>query len=273
MSYFILQILPYITVTIFTIGILYRIGRWARARIVHNVTLSPYPQSNGEVLGIFAKEVIFFRSLFKSDRALWVGSWLMHISLLNIIGGHVVGFYFLGKQFIYIGMSEQMSEQASNLLGTTFGIIMFFGLLYLLFRRMSIAKVRQVTVTSDYLHLFLLICIVGIGNLMRLFPSVGMHYDVARDFCAALLTFQPINPEVYHYPFFIVHFLFVQILLMVFPFSKLMHVFGMFAERWIVNRVYKDPAPGLPNIDIAAARKAGLGLPSGDNVGGGVESA
>jgi hypothetical protein len=43
-----------------------------------------------------------------------------------------------------------------------------------------------------------------------------------------------------------------------------MHVFGMFAERYIVNKIYRDPAPGLPNIDVAAARRAGLGVPSGD---------
>ncbi|MFZ5632344.1 MAG: respiratory nitrate reductase subunit gamma [Bacillota bacterium] len=267
MTYFVLQILPYITIVIFTFGLLYRLGRWAGARIVHNITLSPFPQNNTQALTIVGTEVIFFRSLFSSDRALWLGSWLMHIALFNVIGGHLVGIYFLGKQFIYIGMSENLSEQMSALLGTTFGLIMFAGLLYLLYRRFAIPKVREVSFASDYLHLVLLLTIVVIGNIMRLWEhDFGITYAPVKDYVTHLVMLKPVpaGHEVFTRPFFMLHLLFVQILLMIFPFSKLMHVLGMFAERWIINRPYRDPAPGLPNIDIAAARKAGLGLPSGE---------
>ncbi len=265
MSYFIMQILPYITVVIFTFGLLYRLGRWAGSRIVHNITMSPFPQSNSQVLGIYAAEVIFFRSLFNFDRSLWAGGWLMHIALFSIIGGHVMGIYFLGRQFVHIGMTEQLSEQMSALLGTTFGIIVFVALLYLLYRRFAIAKVREVTGASDYLHLILLLSIVTIGNIMRLF-DVGIPYAPVKDYVTHLVMLQPLpaNHEVLTKPFFVLHIFFVQILLMIFPFSKLLHVFGMFADRWIINRVYKEPAPGLPNVNVAAARAAGTGVPSGD---------
>jgi nitrate reductase gamma subunit len=231
---------------------------------MHNITLSPFPHNNTQVVGIFATEVIFLKSLFKSDFVLWIGAWLMHIALLNVLGGHLVGFYFLGKQFIYIGMSEDLSVSMSNLLGTTFGIVLFFALLYLLYRRMSIQKVREVTVTSDYLHLILLLSIVSVGNIMRLYPDWGLHYEPVKEYVTHLVMLQPIpaGAEVLHKPLFAIHLLLVQILLVVFPFSKLMHVLGMFAERWIINRPYTEPAPGIPNIDIPAARAAGLGLPS-----------
>lgn len=272
MSWFILQVLPYITMVIFTFGLLYRLGRWAGARIVHNITLSPFPQNNTQVLGTYAAEIIFFRSLFQSDRALWLGGWFMHISLFSVLGGHLVGIYFLGRQFVYIGMSEHLSEQMSALLGTTFGLIMFAGLMYLLYRRYAIDKVRQVSTPSDYLHLFLLLTIVVIGNLMRLFEhDLGITYAPVKDYVTHLVMLKPVpaGHEVFTKPFFVLHLFFVQILLMIFPYSKLMHVLGMFAERWIINRVYKEPAPGLPNVDVDAARKAGLGLPSE----GGVQSA
>ncbi|MFZ5651867.1 MAG: respiratory nitrate reductase subunit gamma [Bacillota bacterium] len=267
MSYFILQILPYITLVIFTFGLLYRLGRWAGARIVHNITLSPFPQSNGQVLGIFGAELVFFRSLFSSDRALWAGSWAMHMALFAVIGGHAMGIYFLGKQFVYIGMSASLSEQMSAVLGTLMGLVMFAGLLYLLIRRITITKVKEVTSTSDFLHLILLLTIVTIGNVMRIWEhDLGIAYAPVKDYVTQLVMLQPVplNHEVFTKPLFVLHLLFVQILLMIFPFSKLMHVFGMFAERWIINRVYRDPAPGLPNIDVAAARKDGLGLPSGE---------
>lgn len=195
----------------------------------------------------------------------------MHIGLFSVLGGHMVGIYFLGKQFVYIGMSEGLSEYMSNLLGITFGIIMFCGLLYLLYRRMAVAKVKEVTVTSDYLHLILLLSIVSVGNIMRLFPDWGIHYEPVKEFVTNLIMLQPIpaDAEIWHKPLFAIHLLLVQILLVIFPFSKLMHVLGMFAERWIINRPYTEPAPGLPNVDIQAARAAGLGLPSE----GGVERA
>lgn len=267
MSWFILQVLPYITIVIFTFGLLYRLGRWAGARIVHNITLSPFPQNNTQLLGTYAAEIIFFRSLFNFDRSLWVGGWLMHIALFSVLGGHLVGIYFLGKQFIYIGMSEHLSEQMSALLGTTFGLIMLAGLLYLLFRRIAIPKVKEVTGTSDYLHLILLLTIVVIGDIMRLFEhDLGITYAPVKDYVTHLVMLNPVpaGHEVFTKPFFVLHLFFVQILLMIFPFSKLLHVLGMFAERWIVNRVYKDPAPGLPNVDVGAARAAGTGIPSGE---------
>lgn len=264
MSWFILQVLPYITVAVFVVGILYRLGRWAGARIEHNITLAPFPKTNGQVVSVFAKEVIFFRSLFKSDFAMWIGGWLMHIALFSIIGGHVMGIYFLGKQFAIGGlMTEEMSEFFSNLLGTSFGILVFIALLYLLYRRVAIKKVSLVSSPSDYLHLILLLSIVFAGNFMRLVPEYATHYIDAKEYITSLVTFMPVtNEAVLTNVVFVIHMLLVQILLMIFPFSKLMHVLGMFAERWIINRKYTEPAPGLPNVDIKAARAAGLGLPS-----------
>ncbi|GBF33145.1 sulfite reduction-associated complex DsrMKJOP protein DsrM [Desulfocucumis palustris] len=77
MLYFIMQIMPYIALTVFTLGMLYRLGRWAGARIVHNITLSPFPGTKTQAAAVIGSEVIFFRSLFKSDFALWLGAWAM----------------------------------------------------------------------------------------------------------------------------------------------------------------------------------------------------
>ncbi len=267
MFYFVFQILPYITVVVLTFGLLYRLGRWAGARIVHNITLSPFPQNNTQLLTVGGLEIVFFRSLFSSDLSLWVGAWLTHVALFSIIGGHLTGIYFLGKHFMYIGMTEQLSEQMSAVLGIVFGLMIFAGFAYLLIRRFTLTRVREVTGISDYLHLILLLTIVTIGNIMRLWEhDLGIAYAPVKDYITYLVMLKPIpaDHEIFTKTFFFLHMLFVQILLMIFPFSKLMHVFGMFAERWIVNRVYREPAPGLPNIDVAAARAAGLGVPSGE---------
>ncbi|MCL6635124.1 MAG: respiratory nitrate reductase subunit gamma [Peptococcaceae bacterium] len=256
MSFFILQVLPYITIPLFTIGVLYRLGRWAGARIVHNITLSHpnFPKTWGEAGVEIGAQAVLFKSLFVLDRALWIGGWPMHIALLNVLGGHFVGFYFLGRQFAYIpGISEHLSEQMSNFLGTSFGIVLFIFLLYLLYRRIAVEPVRRVTVTSDYLHLALLLAIVTVGDIMRLVPDWGIHYEPVKEYFTYLFMLQPVpaGAEILHKPLVAVHVLLVQILMVIFPFSKLMHVFGMFALRYVENRPYQEPEPGIPGVDLS----------------------
>lgn len=267
------QILPYVTVILFILGILYRLGRWAGAHIVHNITLSPWLQTNGQVARRIGMEAFLFRNLFIFDKALWAGALLMHIALFNILAGHLVGFGFLGAQFTLIpglGITPELSKVMSDLFGTIFGIVLFVTLLYLLYRRIAKEAVKLITKPSDNLWLIYLLVLVGFGNIMRLIPDYHIEYALVRDYITALLLFRPVmHMELLNNGFFLAHLLLVQILLIVFPFSKLMHVFGMFAERYIVNRVYHDPAPGLPNVDVAAARQTGLGVPDGNATGEG----
>lgn len=270
MTFFIMQILPYIAVAIFTIGILYRLGRWASGRIVHNITLTPAPTTQAGALVDIATEAALFKSLFKADKPLWSGAWLMHVALLSILAGHVMGIGLLGLQFYYIGLtSAETSEYLSSILGTTFGILVLIALIYLLYRRIAINEVKQISAPSDYAHLLLLIGIVSVGNFMRLFPEYAMHYEPAREYVAHLITFTALTPdmEVLHNPAFVLHLLLVQVLMIVFPFSKLLHIPGMFAHRWIINRAYVEPAPGMPG---AAVGGSGHSVSGGKSASGGV---
>ncbi|GAB6159079.1 sulfate reduction electron transfer complex DsrMKJOP subunit DsrM [Desulfotomaculum varum] len=271
MTYFILQILPYISVSILVLGLLYRMGRWASGRIVHNITLTPAPTTQAGALLDIAAEVVFFRSLYKADKAVWTGGWIMHVALFSILGGHIMGIGLLGLQFYYIGLtSEHTSEYLSNLLGTSFGVVVLLALLYLLYRRLTINEVKQVSAPSDYLHLLMLIAIVSVGNLMRFVPEWGIHYEPVRDYVANLLTLTPVTPdmEVMHKPLFVLHLLLVQILMIYLPFSKLLHIPGMFAHRWIINRPYVEPAPGMPG---AAVGGTGHAVSGGQSASGGVQ--
>ncbi|MEG6521992.1 respiratory nitrate reductase subunit gamma [Desulfotomaculum sp. 1211_IL3151] len=248
-TYFIMQVLPYISITVFVIGLLYRLGRWANARIVHAITLTPAPTTEAGAILNIVKEATFFSSLFKSDRALWAGAWIMHMSLFLILAGHVLGIGLLGRQFAYIGLtSEETSELLSTLMGTFFGMVLLISLLYLLYRRLSMNEVRIISAPSDYMLLLLLIGIVLAGNLMRFVPQWGIHYEPVRDYVARLITLAPITSEmeVMSKPALMIHILLVQLLMLVFPFSKLLHSAGMFAHRYIINRPIVEPAPGLP---------------------------
>ena len=246
MTYFILQILPYIAVAIFVVGIVYRIARWFKARIVHNIVLTPAPTTKSGAAIRYITEIAFFKSLFKGDKSLWVAAWIMHVTLAGIIAGHIVGFVFLGKQFVYIGFSEGTSKYLSELFGTAFGIIIAVTLLYLLYRRFAVHEVKISSYVADYLHLLLLLGIVSAGNFMRLVAGYSVDYRVAKQYFAELLTFQPITFDPQMNIVFVIHVLLVQILIIILPFSKLLHIPGIFVNRWIIDRSYVDPDPGMP---------------------------
>ncbi|MDI6710878.1 MAG: respiratory nitrate reductase subunit gamma [Thermoanaerobacterales bacterium] len=251
MEVFVGQVMPYITVAIFLGGITWRIWRWMIPRIVHNITLSPFASNWVEAVLHPVIQLLTMWNVLKFDRGLWPGAFLLHFALINVLGGHVVGFYTLGEQFNWVApriITAEQSTAASDFLGTMFGLIFLLALVWLLYRRFAVEKVKAVSATSDYLHLVLLITIACIGNYMRLVPEAHMTYAEVREFLAGLFLFQPLPfPD---NAFFLYHFLFVQILMIVFPFSKLMHTFGMFWERWIVNRPYKEWPVGLPGVQV-----------------------
>lgn len=251
MTYFIGQVLPYIVVAVFLGGITWRVWRWMIPRIVHNIALSPFPNGWPQAIGFIVWQILLFWNILKFDWRLWIGAWPMHVAVGAILGGHLLGIYTLGTQFHIIfpyAISEALSESLSNFLGTTMGIVFVVALLYLLYRRVAIPRVAAVSAPSDYLHLLLLLAIGGVGVYMRLVPEAALHYAEAKHFLAGLFLFRP--EPLPDNPFFFTHFLLVQILMLVFPFSKLMHPLGMLWERWIVNRPFKEPAMGLPGAQL-----------------------
>ncbi|MBU4534155.1 MAG: respiratory nitrate reductase subunit gamma [Eubacteriales bacterium] len=255
MEQFVGQIMPYFTVAIFLGGVTWRLWRWMIPRIMHNITLSPFPGTWTAAVTWWVWQIAIFWNILKFDRALWIGAFPFHAALIAIIAGHAMGIYTLGLQFHMIApllVSADLSVWLSDLLGTTMGLVFLVAVLYLLYRRFTVEKVRAISSTSDFLHLFLLLTIAGLGNYMRLVPDAHTTYLEARTFMAGLFTFNPVAlPQ---NAFFMWHFFFVQCLMIIFPFSKLMHVFGFFWMRWMVNRPFKEWAPGMPGAKVQVTK-------------------
>jgi nitrate reductase gamma subunit len=245
------QILPYTAAVVFIGGVTWRIWRWMIPRIVHNITLSPWPASWSAAIVWILWQFATFWNLLKFDRPLWAGAWFMHIALFLMLGGHIAAIYTVGLQFHLMApgiITPEMSLALSVWIGTVLGLIFLAALLYLLGRRLVNEQVRNISSASDFLHLFLLIGIAALGNIMRLFPDYRLGYAPVREYLAGLFLFNP-QPLPDH-TLFIMKYTLVMTLMIVFPFSKLMHSFGFFWERWIVNRPYKEPARGLPGARL-----------------------
>ncbi len=104
-------------------------------------------------------------------------------------------------------------------------VIIAAALIYLLARRFRNPQVHYISLFTDYFALFLLLAIVGSGIWMRYFGRVDV--TAVKQFAMGLATFAPVAPASLT-PWFFVHLTLVSALAAYFPFSKLMHMGGVF---------------------------------------------
>jgi nitrate reductase gamma subunit len=95
---------------------------------------------------------------------------------------------------------------------------------FLFARRVYDAKVRYISLLSDYFPLFLLLGIGATGVILRHFIKTDIV--AVKELGMGLLSFKPAAPEV-HWLFY-GHIFLVSVLFMYFPFSKLVHLGGVF---------------------------------------------
>ena len=96
---------------------------------------------------------------------------------------------------------------------------------FLFLRRIFIPQVNYISLAADYFPLFLIMGIACSGIFMRYFTKVDMVG--IKGFTMGLVTFHPVIPDGAGGVFYI-HIFLVSVLLAYFPFSKLMHMGGVF---------------------------------------------
>lgn len=231
-SAFLGWVLPYVAVAVFVLGMAYRLLAWANTPLPFKLTLFPVANTYSGAVADVVAEVVLFRSLWRGIKALWAGAWIFHAALALCLIGHIFGIAFTSHHFVLLGFSAEQSEKLSALFGSVAGLVLLATILYLGLRRLAVPHLRYISAAGDYLMLALLLGIVLTGNYMRFVSEVELTQ--VRAFIGGLLTFRPgALPE---NPVFLVHFSLVQLLLLYFPFSKLVHSCGIFFTRWIAGR-------------------------------------
>ena len=100
---------------------------------------------------------------------------------------------------------------------------------FLFLRRVVIPQVRYISLPADYFPLFLIMGIAITGLLMQ--HVVRTDIVAAKEVAIGLVSFHPVfllGEGVQIHWLFYAHLLFVCVLLVYFPFSKLMHMGGVF---------------------------------------------
>jgi len=229
LSSLIFHILPYLTIIVFLAGMIYRFYVWAKLPSPI-ITLFPRP-NNGLFWGVI-KETFLFPGLFKSDRFFWAGAWIFHLMLAFIALGHFRVFTDFPWLWNALGMDKAEVDQMSALSGGIAGLVIMAVVLFLIFRRIGIQRVREISAFPDYLIMLLILAIIITGNAMRF----ATHFDLelTRNYFTALFTIRA--AEIPQNSLFLLHFLFAQLLIILIPFSKILHLGGVFFSQTILKR-------------------------------------
>ncbi len=230
--YFIGKLMPFVTLTILIVGLLYRLVRWQKAA-VGNIALFPSASRGSQLFAKVFKEVVFFSSFRKQDGPLWRRTWLFHASIVLILLGHtrLVTDYPLR---VMLGLSAETVHQISAWGGGICGIVALVTCVLLLTRRFALPRVREISSGEDYSVLFLLLFILLTGNALRFFT----HYDITQTQVYFRTLFSTAPTQVPHDPLFLLHYFFVQLLLIYLPFGKFLHIPGIFYSRTLIAKDY-----------------------------------
>ena len=226
------QVLPYVTLAILILGLVYRIRRWHKAAVA-NLALYPAASNKWELRRKILAEVLLFSTFRKEHQALWTQTWVFHVMLLAIIVGHsrLITDWPLR---VLLGMEQGTVDTMSAWVGGACGIVAMFAGLTLLVRRLSVRRVREISTSEDYAVIVLLLAVLITGNSMR-FAS---HFDiaVAQAYFASLVTFGTI--QVPQNSMFLLHLFLVQVLLIYLPFGKFLHIPGIFYSKALIAKDY-----------------------------------
>jgi nitrate reductase gamma subunit len=256
-------VIPYAAVLTFFVGVVAKIVGWGRSPVPFRIPTTagqqnslPWikwnpvdnPKGNGGVVLRMIFEILLFRSLFRNTRMefrngpkityefekwLWLFALLFHYAFLTVIIRHLRFFtepipFFVTileklDGFMQMGIAPFTGYQLPGLMLS--GAAMLGAMGFLLLRRLLSAQVRYISLPSDYFPLFLIGAIGTTGILMRHLIKVDLI--AAKELTMGLVSFQPSNPEGIGVLFYI-HLFLVSVLFAYFPFSKLVHMGGVF---------------------------------------------
>jgi nitrate reductase gamma subunit len=207
-------LLYYLAISVLVIGLIYKIRLYATTPTPLRIPTTPAPTTrSGVILRLFF-EVTLFNSLFKSNKWIWLFGWIFHAGLLLVLLRHLR--YITDPVWGWVAWVQPFGKYAA--------FAMLFGLLGLWARRFLVDRVRYISAPSDHLMLLLLICI-GLSGVGMQYIS---HTDIVsvKAFVLGLIYFdwQPMPLDL----LLGIHLFLVALLMVIFPFSKLLHAPGLF---------------------------------------------
>ena len=216
-------ILPYIVITIFIGGHIYRYQH--------------------DQFGWTAKS-----SEMLEKKKLALGSSLFHWGIFFVIGGHVMGILIPESLYQALGVSEHMYHKIAIGFGLPAGIAALSGLIILTYRRFTDKRIRKTSSAGDFITLVALLFVMttGLAATFLNIDSKGFDYRTTiGPWFRNIFLFKPDAGLMASVPlWFKLHIIMGYVIFIVWPFTRLVHVFSMplkYLTRSYV--VYRKRAP------------------------------
>ena len=206
MNEFLFGTYPYIATTIFLLGSMYRYDREQYT----------WKANSSQLL---------------SSKGMKWGSNLFHVGIILLFFGHLVGLVTPHSVYTLV-ISAPQKQLMAMIAGGIFGTLCFIGMVILIHRRMTNPRVRSTTRLGDWVALLLLFVQLILGLLT--IPSSAQHLDGSSminlgEWAQHILTFRPgAAAFIQHEPLiFKLHIFLGLTMFVVFPFTRLVHVWSM----------------------------------------------
>lgn len=216
--HFVFGIYPYIALSIFLLGSLIRFDR------------DQYSWKSDS------------SQLLRKGQLRW-GSNLFHIGILFLFFGHSVGMltpHFVYEPFMSAGAKQLMAMVSGGL----FGLFGFAGVSILLHRRLSDPRIRVTSKTSDIVLLWLLWAQFALG--LATIPLSAQHLDGGMmmklaEWAQRIVTFRGGAAELIADASWVfkAHMFLGMSIFLIFPFTRLVHVWSGFGTLAYVVRPYQ----------------------------------
>ncbi len=229
---FLFGLYPYIALTIFLLGSLIRFDR------------DQYTWKSDS------------SQLLKRGQLRW-GSNLFHIGVLFLFFGHFFGMltpHFVYEHFLGAGDKQMMAMVSGGIAG----LLGFIGITLLLHRRLTEPRIRATSKTSDIVLLVLLWLQLALG--LATIPLSAQHMDGSMmlrlaEWAQRIVTFRTGAPELLAEAgwIFKMHMFLGMSIFLIFPFTRLVHVWSGFGAVAYLVRPYQ----------LVRARR--MNVPAGQN--------
>jgi nitrate reductase gamma subunit len=175
-------------------------------------------------------------------KLLFVGSNCFHIGVLAILAGHFVGLLTPHEVYTAMGLSVKAKQLMAMIIGGVFGLLCFVGITLLVYRRLADSRIRATSSAMDIAILLLLYAQLTLG-LASIFVS-ARHLDGSEmlklaDWAQRIVTFRGGAADAVADvdPIFKIHILLGLTIFLLFPFSRLVHIWS--APIGYIGRSYQ----------------------------------
>jgi nitrate reductase gamma subunit len=167
------------------------------------------------------------------SKQLQKGSRPFHVGIIMVLMGHFVGLLTPHVVWETLGVTDSFKQMVAMGMGGFFGLICLYGLVILVKRRLGNERVRSTSSRMDIIILLLLLVQLLLG-LISIFVSMG-HLDGVEmvklmSWAQNMVLFNGVEASAAIadvHPIFKLHVALGMTLFLVFPFSRLVHVWSV----------------------------------------------